>query len=558
MASEYILVGVAWPYANGPLHLGHIAGAYLPADIFARYHRLAGNHVLMVSGSDQHGTPITMRAEQEGVPPKVIADRYHASFVDCWQRLGVQWELFTATTTENHYKIVGDIFQRLYDRGTIYLDSMEMPFCPKDQKFLADRYVEGTCPYCGYTDARGDQCDNCGRTYNALDLKEPRCKFCHTTPEVARTEHFFCRWSEFNEPLRAWVEDKTYWRKNVFNFTRRYLEEGLKDSAITRDIEWGVPVPIPGYENKRIYVWFDAVIGYYSASHEWAQRSGDPEAWRHWWTNPEARGYYFIGKDNIPFHTLRWPAVLMGCGGLNLPYDVPANEYLNLEGLQFSKSREHAVWVPVFLDRFDPDPLRYYLSINMPDSTDADFSWKEFQRRNNDELAAAYGNLVHRMLTFIGKHYEGTVPPADHRQPEDEALLQKMRDAFPRVGGLLAACDFKDAIRDVMAVCREGNQYLDQQQPWKTIKVDRDRAGAALNTILNYINGLKVLYSPFLPNSSAKLHELLGNPYPASEERWEFRELTPGAALAQGPTPLFKKLEDDIIEEQLALLKKSD
>lgn len=553
--SEHILVGVAWPYANGPLHLGHIAGAFLPADIFARYNRLVGNHVLMVSGSDQHGTPITVRAEQEHVSPMEVATRYHESFLDCWQRLGIQWDLFTRTGTDNHREVVQDMFRRLYDQGYIYLDTMRMPYCPKDEKFLADRYVEGTCPICGFNNARGDQCDNCGRTFNALELVDPRCKFCGATPEVRETQHFFFKWSAFNGRLKEWTADKTWWKPNVVNFTRRYLEEGLKDSAISRDMEWGIPVPLEGYESKRIYVWFEAVIGYLSASKEWAQRQRTPDAWKQWWVEPAARMYNFIGKDNIPFHTIRWPAMLMGYGGLNLPYDVPSNEYLTLQREAFSTSRNWAVWVPDFLERYDPDPLRYYLSVNMPQNADSDFSWQEFHRRNNDELVATYGNLVQRTLTQVHRHFEGRVPPAEGRNDVDRALLDRAADAFERVGAPIARCDFKEAIQEAMAVCREANGYLDAQAPWKTIKVDRERTAAILNATLNYINAVKVLFLPFLPNSSRHLHTLLGEPWPFEEEKWVYRELPAGHALGGPPTLLFKKLDDAIIEEELGRLK---
>jgi methionyl-tRNA synthetase len=551
---QHVFVGAAWPYANGPLHLGHIGGAFLPADIFARYQRLTGNKVLMVSGSDQHGTPITVRAEQEGVTPAEIADRFHASFVDCWQRLGISWDLFTKTTTDNHKQVVQDIFTTLYDKGYIYLDSMQMLHCDACQRFLADRYVEGTCPNCAYDNARGDQCDACSRTFNAIELVSPRCKFCGGPPVVRSAEHFFFRWSAFNEPLLAWVKDIQHWKHNVIHFTRRYLEEGLRDSAISRDMEWGIAIPLQGYEKKRIYVWFEAVIGYLSASREWAQLQGDPEAWRPWWSEG-VRSYYFIGKDNIPFHTLRWPAVLLGVGGLPLPYDVPSNEYLTLEHKPFSTSRNWAVWVPDFLDRYDPDPLRYYLSVNMPESSDSDFSWSEFHRRNNDELVATYGNLVHRTLTFVNKHFEGKVPVPGALTHEDQDLLKRADEAFARIGPLLDACSFKEAIREVMATSREGNQYLDTQAPWKMIKVDRERAGTSLYVMLCYINALKVLFAPFLANTSSLLHELLGAPYPAADERWAFRRLEPGAALAQSPVPLFKKLDEAIVESELARLR---
>jgi len=400
--SKRIFIGVAWPYANGSLHLGQIAGAYLPPDIFARYHRTKGNEVLMVSGSDQHGTPITIKAEQEGKKPSEIVARYHQQFLESWQKFGISFDLFTTTGTANHAQVSQDIFLTLLDRDYIYKDTVSQPFCPQCQRFLPDRYIEGTCPYCNSSGARGDQCEACGKPLSPAELIDSRCRICGATPTFKDTEHFFLKLSAFNERLLAWVKQQTHWRPNVLNFTTRYLEEGLKDRAITRDIDWGVPVPVDGFENKRIYVWFEAVIGYLSAAKEWAKSSEDGEKWRAFWQDNKVKSYYFIGKDNIPFHTLIWPAMLMGYDdNLNLPYDVPANEFLTIEGRKLSTSHNWAVWLLDYLSRYDPDPLRYLLSINMPETADTDFSWREFVRRNNDELVATYGNLVHRVLTFV-------------------------------------------------------------------------------------------------------------------------------------------------------------
>ncbi len=357
--SEKIFIGVAWPYANGPLHLGHIAGAYLPADIFARYHRAKGNEVLMVSGSDQHGTPITIRAEQEGKKPGEIADKYHQEFLDSWRKLGISFDLFTTTSTANHAGVTQDIFLSLLKKDYIYKSRMSQPFCPQCQRFLADRYVEGTCPFCGSPGARGDQCEACGKPLNAIELVNPRCRTCGTTPMVRESEHFFLKLSAFEDRLTEWANKQEQWRPNVFMLTQRYLKEGLRDRAITRDIDWGIKVPVDGFDDKRIYVWFEAVIGYLSAAKEWAKSTGDKEKWRDFWEKDRgAHSYYFIGKDNIPFHTLIWPAMLMGYGDLNLPYDVPANEFLTIDGKKLSTSHNWAVWVPDYLSRYDPDPLR--------------------------------------------------------------------------------------------------------------------------------------------------------------------------------------------------------
>ncbi|MEW6279478.1 MAG: methionine--tRNA ligase [Candidatus Eremiobacterota bacterium] len=548
-----ILVGVAWPYANGPLHLGHLAGCYLPADIFARYHRMAGDEVLMVSGSDQHGTPVTVRAEAEGVSPGEVAERFHRSFLDTFARLGVRWELFTRTGTDNHREVVQDLFRKLHAKGYLYPATQTMLYDPEQQRFLPDRFVEGTCPHCGSTQARGDQCDACGRTLDATELIEPRSKLSGARPVPRDTQHLFFKWSAFDAKLLDYVKDKAHWRPNVINFTRRYLTEGLKDSAVTRDLAWGIPCPIQGFEDKCIYVWFEAVVGYLSASIEWAARSGDPEAWKRWWMDPSAQSFYFIGKDNIPFHTIRWPAVLMAVEeGHNLPYDVPANEFLGLEGRQFSTSRNWAVWAPDFLDRYDPDPLRYFLTVNAPETGDSDFSWHEFLRKNNDELVAAWGNLVNRVTSFTARNYERKVPPS-RPNPEDEAILQTARDTFPAAAELLERCSFKAALLRIMETVREGNRYLDTQEPWKTIKVDRERAGTALATSLRFIAALKVLLTPFLPNTCRLLHGMLNLPGDAEAGPWAPPDLPDGHPLNE-PHPLFKKLDKGIIDDEFQRL----
>ena len=538
--SEKIFIGVAWPYANGTLHLGHIAGAYLPADIFARFHRMKGNEVLMVSGSDQHGTPITIRAEQEHTTPADVVARYHQEFLDSWRKMGISFDLFTRTGTANHAETVHDVFLNLLKKGYIYKDTMSQPYCPKDQRYLPDRYVEGTCPFCKFPIARGDQCDNCGKPMNPAELIGCHCKICGSTPVFKDSEHFFLKLSAFQEQLKEWAQQQTRWRPSVLNFTKRYLNEGLRDRAITRDIDWGVTVPVAGYENKRIYVWFEAVIGYLSASKEWALSHGDAEAWRPFWQEG-AKNYYFIGKDNIPFHTIIWPAMLMGYGGLNLPYDVPANEFLTLEGKQLSTSRNWAVWLPDYLQLYEPDPLRYYLSINMPETGDADFSWQEFFRRNNDELVATYGNLVHRVLTFTYRNFDGSVPQPGELDASSQALLAKAQATFSQVDGLIYRCHFREAMRSAFSLAQEANRYLDTQSPWKKIKVDRQASATALYVAISVISSLKTILYPFLPFSSQKLHRLLG--YQGNLMEWKLETPAAGQKLAT-PEPLFIKLED--------------
>ena len=555
--TERILVAVAWPYANGPLHLGHVAGCYLAADIFARYHRLKGDRVLMVSGSDTHGTPITVRADQEGVTPQEIVDRYHAQFLESWNQLGISFDLFTTTHTQNHQDVVQDIFRVLRNKGFIYTDTTLLAFCSTCSRFLPDRYVEGTCPHCGHEQARGDQCDDCGRTLDPQDLVASRCVLCGNPPEFRESEHFFLKLSAFEQPLLEWVRQQSHWRPNVLNFTRRFLEDGLKDRAITRDLTWGIPVPVEGYETKRIYVWFEAVIGYLSAALEWAQRAGVPKEWEDFWKDPDARSYYFIGKDNIPFHSIIWPAMLMGYGGLNLPYDVPANEFLSLEARKFSTSQNWAVWLPDYLARYDPDPLRYLLSISMPESADSDFSWGEFVRRNNDELVATYGNLVHRVLSFTVRNFDGKIPTPGPLSEVDQALLSAARTARDGVDRNLYVCRFKAALGVAFALAQETNRYLDATSPWKSIKTDRERAATSLWVAITVINCLKIILYPFLPFSAQKLHEFLGFDGRVEEESWDFDHIVdaaqPGSALRM-PSPLYTKLDVQVAEDEVQRL----
>ena len=548
--SERILVAVAWPYANGSSHIGHVAGVYIPADIFARYHRLKGNEVLMVSGSDSHGTPVTLEAEKRGVPPEEVFGQYHAEFLDNWKRLGITFDLFTSTHTENHEAVAQDMFLRLHDSGYIYKDVMTQPFCETDGRFLADRYVEGTCPNCGFDAARGDQCDNCGRTLDPQDLINIACGLCGNTPVFRDTEHFFLKLSAFQDQLKEWVAGQDHWRPNVRNFTLGYLKEGLHDRAITRDIDWGITIPLDGYEGKRIYVWFEAVIGYLSASIEWAKSNGDGDTWKSFWQD-DCRAYYFMAKDNIPFHTMIWPAMLMGYGGLNLPYDVPANEYLTLEGKPFSTSRNWAVWLPDYLDTYEPDPLRYVLAASMPETSDSDFSWREYVRANNDELVATYGNLVHRVLTMSYRNFDAQVPQAGDLDGASTQLLDDAGLRFQEAGANIEACRFRAALRSAMALAQAANRYLDRKAPWQAIKADKPGAATTLWTGLTVINCLKIALYPFLPFSSQKLHEMLGFHGEVQQQGWTWEPdmLKAGQALKE-PAPLFAKLDEAIIEHE--------
>jgi methionyl-tRNA synthetase len=539
---DKVLVCVAWPYANGSLHVGQIAGAYLPADIFARFHRLLGNDVLMVSGSDEHGTPITVRAEQEHRSPKEITDQFHAEFLESWKKLGISFNIFTRTGTDNHREVVHGLFLKLLEDGHITKHTMQALYCTFDKRFLPDRYVEGTCPHCGYENARGDQCDNCGRPLDALDLINPRCRFCGRTPEVRDTEHFFLQLPHFEAQLRDWVSQQKHWRPTVQNSTMSFLESGLQPRPITRDIDWGVPIPVAGYGDKRIYVWFEACTGYLSASIEWAKTQGKPDLWRDWWTGPN-HTYYFIGKDNTFFHTIIWPAMLLGRGGVNLPYDVPANEYLTLENAKVSTSRNWAIWVPEFLQRYDADPLRYMLAANMPETRDADFTWEEFIRRNNEELVATWGNLVHRTLTFAARNFEGGVPEVVGTEVTQLAE-QRAKETFLAVQALLGGCHFKEALREFMGLAQFGNRLLDERAPWRQIKTDREATADTIYGLMNLINAIKVLSYPFLPFSAEKLHGLLGYSDSILDHGWNIERLSPGTRFPE-PAPLFTKLETE-------------
>lgn len=546
--SKNIFVGVAWPYANGSLHLGHIAGCYLPADIFARYHRLRGDKVLMVSGSDQHGAPITIRAEREQKTPAEIVATYHSEFLECWQKFGISFDLFTTTGTANHSSTVHDIFLSLLKKDYLYKQITPQAYCPKCERFMPDRYVEGTCPFCRYTEARGDQCDKCGQPLNPGDLIDFHCRICGNTPRFVESEHYFLKLSAFEDQLKDWVSKQTHWRQNVLNFTMGILESGLKDRAITRDLDWGVSVPQPGFENKRIYVWFEAVIGYLSASKEWAYSTGNDEAWKNFWGD-EVNSYYFIGKDNIPFHTIIWPAMLMGYGNLVLPYDVPANEFLTIEGKKLSTSRNWAVWLPDYLQRYDPDPLRYLLSINMPETGDTDFSWHEFVRRNNDELVATYGNLVNRILTFTNRNFDATIPEVGELDIKCKELLDKAQDTLEKEGNLIAQCRFKEGLKMAMQLAQEANRYIDEKAPWKVIKQDKKAAAVSVYGTLALISALKTLLYPYLPFSSKKLHHYLGFEGSIENIGWQIKLPVMGSKLPV-PAPLFTKLDVNVATEE--------
>ena len=536
--STPILVAVAWPYASGSRHLGHLAGAYLPADIFARYQRLAGNQVLMVSGSDVHGTPITVRADAEGVTPQDIVDRYHNEFLGQWEALGISWDLYTTTGTELHAKVTQDMFLRQLERGHIDKRLSDQFYDPQVERFLPDRYVEGTCPNCGYEDARGDQCDNCGRTLDAVELINPRSKLSGATPVLRETEHFHYRYSDFEDQLRTWLRSRVGWRPHVLNSALGWIEEGLHDRAITRDIEWGIELPVddlgPG---KRIYVWYDAVIGYLSASQEWAASTGHPDAWKTWWVNPDAKSYYFIGKDNIPFHALFWPAQLLGYGGLNLPTDVPANQYITFKGGKASASRGVGLTIGEGLARFQPDAIRFALAAALPEQSDTEISEEEIARRVNEELVATWGNLVNRVLSMANKNCDARIPGPTALTEIDATLLAAVDAAFDEAAGHYERVELRAALRTAMSAAQQVNAYLNATEPWRLMKTDAERGIGVLRVALEAINGVRVLFTPYLPFSSSELEAIFG---PVTG--WVRPELQTGAPI-DPPKPLFRKVE---------------
>jgi methionyl-tRNA synthetase len=594
--SRHILAAPAWPYANGPRHIGHVSGFALPCDMFSRYQRMAGNKVLMVSGTDEHGTPIQVQADKENVTPRELVDRYNGVIAQDLFGLDMSYDLFTRTTTRNHYAVVQEIFTGLYQNGYIFPKVTKGAISPSTGRTLPDRYIEGTCPICGYDSARGDQCDNCGNQLDPIDLINPRSKINGEIPVFVDTEQFFLDLPAFTEVLGSWLQSKSgQWRPNVLKFSLNLLGD-LQPRAITRDLDWGVPVPLDGWRDrtdKRIYVWFDAVIGYLSASIEWARRSGDPDAWRAYWQSGDAESHYFMGKDNIVFHSEIWPAMLLGysgkgarngtpgsLGALDLPTEVVASEFLTMEGRKFSSSRSVVIYVRDFLARYDVDALRYYVAVAGPENQDTDFTWNEFVRRNNDELVATWGNLVNRSVSFAAKNI-GAIPAPGSLTDADQQILEHSRAAFDVVGAELGRSRFKAAITETMRTVAEANKYMSDQAPWKLRESDPDRMRTVMHVVLQLVDDAKTLLTPFLPRSSEKVYRMLGGSeawsgmpeirevdeedapsYPvitgdyATAARWESTPLVAGTPLA-APTPLFTKLDPSVVDEELARLEQA-
>jgi len=533
-----IFIGVAWPYANGPIHVGHMAGCNLPPDIFRKFHKMRGNEVLMVSGSDMHGTPVTVGAEKEGIPPGELAEKYHKMNAKALVDFGVEFDEFHSTEDPVHIETVQHLFRTIHENGYLYGREMELPYCRKCDRTLPDRYVEGECPFCHYEKARGDQCEECGKLMDPDMLINLKCTACGSSPEFVKRNHFFFKLSALEEHLKKWMADKDYWRPHVLNFSRMFIEGGLKDRPVTRDTNYGIKIPFEGHDDKRIYVWFEAFMGYYTMTVKWA--GGDQAKLDSFWKNPECRHYYFLGKDNIPFHTIFWPAVVSAFDKeLNLPYDVPANAFLKFGGQQFSKSRGVSVSIKDIVAEYDPDAMRYYMSATMPENRDTDFTWEDFVTRNNSELVATYGNFVHRTLSFTQKNF-GQIPEASL----DLEVKKAIESAVEEVAQHLEKCEFKMGIKRAMELARFGNQYIDSQAPWKQLKADREACAATLYTSLCISKALAVVFAPYLPFSSQKLWESLGEEGNVLEARWADALVPPrpGTKLER-PEPLFRKLD---------------
>ena len=598
-SNRHILTAVAWPYTNGPRHIGHVSGFGVPSDVFSRFQRMSGNNVLMVSGTDEHGTPIQVLADQEGVTARELADRYNRIIAEDLVALGLSYDLFTRTTTGNHYSVVQRLFTTLYDNGYVFTRTTQGAISPSTGRTLPDRYIEGVCPICGFDGARGDQCDNCGNQLDPVDLLSPRSRINGETPEFVDTEHFMLDLPAFAEVRTEWLRGKEgQWRPIVLKFSLNLVED-LQPRAVTRDLNWGVPIPLEGWSDndaKRVYVWFDAVIGYLSASIEWAKRIGEPEAWRRWWQGDETESFYFMGKDNIVFHSVIWPSILLGASGrgdrggeagplgeLNVPTEVVSSEFLTMEGQKFSSSRRVVIYVRDFLERYSADALRYYIMAAGPENQDTDFTWAEFVRRNNDELVAAWGNLVNRSISMAAKNL-GEIPAAGDLDDDDRKVLEASRAAFAAVGARLERSQFKAALQEAMRTVAEANKYISDQAPWALKKTDPERMATVLHVALQLVSDANTLLTPFLPESANKVYAMLGGTgtwtgmpriesghdtiggseekvdypvitgdYADNDARWESVPIVPGTPLSR-PTPLFTKLDPSVVDEELARL----
>ncbi len=547
-----VLVTSALPYANSEIHFGHIAGAYLPADIYVRYLRAKKVDVIYICGTDEHGVPITLAAEKEKRTPQEIANWYHKSIKESFAKFGMSFDNFSQTSRPLHHKVSQQFFLKIYNKGLITPKTTKQLFCGNCRTFLADRYVEGKCPSCGDEGARGDQCEACGKWLEPFDLLEPRCKTCGGTPEVRETTHWFFALSKFQKQLEDWIGSKKDWKDNVRRFCQGWFDKGLEDRSITRDLTWGVKVPIPEAKDKVLYVWFDAPIGYISATIEWAQAQGKPDLWKEYWCGKDTKMVHFIGKDNIVFHAVVWPAMLMAHGDYILPSEIPANEFLNLEGRKLSSSRNWAVWLPEYLEHFEPDPLRYALAVNLPENRDVDFTWADFLARNNNELADILGNFVNRVALFVRKNYAGKIPEGENLRDQEMEVLNAIAEAPGKIGGMIERFEIKNACRELMTLPALGNRYFDYETPWQKFKTDRPACDRTINVCCRLISALEVLMRPFMPFSADKVKNMLG----LESRGWDeaANPVVPGEF--KNVEILFHKIEQAQIDAEVAKLGK--
>lgn len=546
------LVTSAWPYLHGLPHLGNLVGSILSADVFARYSRLKGEEVVMVSGSDEHGTPVEVEAVRLGVSPRILTDRNHAKIVSLLKSWNVTFDNYTRTESPIHKEVVAKLLMEIYDRGYIFAQETEMLYCEQCNRFLPDRYVEGKCPYCGYELARGDQCENCGRLLETILLIEPRCAICRSKPVVRQTKHWYFDLPKLSEQITTYLLSNQKLANSTRNFSLNFVKEGLKPRAITRDVSWGIQAPFPGAENKRIYVWVEALMGYLSATIEYFKNHGEPDGWQDYWFDREAKTYYFIGKDNIPFHTIILPALLLASGeNYNLPYNVCATEWLQFGGLKASKSQKVGIWMDEALELFPADYWRYFLMATRPESKDSDFSWDVFIKRINADLNDTYGNFIHRTLTFIGSKFDGMVPETDATDPDIVEILKTLEEKVQAVAGELDECKLQSAANTIMGISRVGNQYLNEKEPWKIIKKDQEKAANIFSVATRYVKALAIVSAPFMPFAAEEIWKTLNLPGSVHDQSWgeALKPLPPNHKI-QKATPLFKKIEGSSQELQ--------
>ena len=564
MPKEKILVTSALPYANGPIHLGHLSGAYLPADIYVRYKRMNGDDVLYICGSDEHGVPITISADKEGVSPNVIIDRYHEANKKAFERFGMSFDNYSRTSLPIHHETAKEFFLEFFNRGMLIERKSNQFYDEKAKMFLPDRYVEGTCPRCGNEQARSDECENCGSLYDPSELINPQSKVSGETPVLKETTHYYFPLGKYQPELEKYIDEmnkKFGWKENVLQYCRGWFNDGLRDRAITRDLDWGIKVPVDSAAGKVIYVWFEAVLGYISSTKEYSQIKNQPDLWKNYWQDPNTKYIAFIGKDNVVFHTIIFPAILMawneaGKENYCLPQNVPANEFLNFEGKKFSKSRGWGIDVDEFLKIFPADPLRYTLAANLPENRDTDFYWKEFQLRNNSELADILGNFINRTFTFVHKHFAGKVPPLGKLEKIDEDMLKEISEYPDRIAGLFEKYKIKDGVNEMMNLARDGNKYFNDSEPWVTIKKNKEKCGTTLNVCLQAIYTLAELFCPVIPFTSEKLFMML-NAEPVQWSQSGVSFLGEGHQINTAEI-LFPKIEDEVIEEQISKLGKPE